>query len=327
VTTVRDATFDVFRRFGMTRIFANPGSTEIAFLTDLPDDLRFVLREAGACREGRPERGRAGRRGAQARPAHRRVRRRGLRPGLRGGRPSAGAVELGGNSALIVLDDVDLEKAVSVGAFGSFNHAGQICMATGRHLVSSTIAADYAAALAEHADHIPVGDPTRDDVGMGPIIDAAQRDKVHRVVTASVDAGAQLRAGGTYEGLFYRPTVLSDVPLTAPAYVQETFGPVAPVVAFADLDQAVTLAAGTEYGLSLGILTRDVMKGLALAERIPSGLMHINDQTVNDEALVPFGGVGESGTGSRHGGAQANLDAFAEVQWVTVRGDLPQYPF
>jgi benzaldehyde dehydrogenase (NAD) len=234
-------------------------------------------------------------------------------------------LELGGNSALIVLDDVDLEKAVSVGAFGSFNHAGQICMATGRHLVSSTIAADYAAALAEHADHIPVGDPTRDDVGMGPIIDAAQRDKVHRVVTASVDAGAQLRAGGTYEGLFYRPTVLSDVPLTAPAYVQEIFGPVAPVVA--ELDQAVTLAAGTEYGLSLGILTRDVMKGLALAERIPSGLVHINDQTVNDEALVPFGGVGESGTGSRHGGAQANLDAFTEVQWVTVRGDLPQYPF
>jgi benzaldehyde dehydrogenase (NAD) len=105
------------------------------------------------------------------------------------------------------------------------------------------------------------------------------------------------------------------------------FGPVAPVVAFSTLDEAVALANGTEYGLSLGILTRDVMKGLALAERIPSGLVHINDQTVNDEALIPFGGVGESGTGSRHGGTQANLDAFTEVQWVTVRGDLPQYPF
>ena len=181
--------------------------------------------------------------------------------------------------------------------------------------------------LAEHADRIPVGDPTRDDVAMGPIIDARQRDNVHRVVTESVDAGAHLRAGGTYEGLFYRPTVLSDVPVTSPAYAQEIFGPVAPVVAFADLDEAVALAGGTEYGLSLGILTRDVMKGLALAERIPSGLVHINDQTVNDEALVPFGGVGESGTGSRHGGSQANLDAFTDVQWVTVRGDLPHYPF
>ena len=236
-------------------------------------------------------------------------------------------LELGGNSALIVLDDVDLEKAVSVGAFGSFNHAGQICMATSRHLVDSRIAADYAAVLAEHAERLPVGDPTRDDVAMGPIIDERQRDNVHRVVTESVDAGAALRAGGTYEGLFYRPTVLSDVPLTAPAYAQEIFGPVAPVVAFSNLDEAVAMANGTEYGLSLGILTRDVMKGLALAERIPSGLVHINDQTVNDEALIPFGGVGESGTGSRHGGTQANLDAFTEVQWVTVRGDLPQYPF
>ena len=236
-------------------------------------------------------------------------------------------LELGGNSALIVLDDVDLEKAVSVGAFGSFNHSGQICMATSRHLVADAIAADYAAALAEHADRIPVGDPTRDDVGMGPIIDAAQRDRIHDVVTASVDAGATLRAGGTYEGLFYRPTVLSEVPLSAPAYAQEIFGPVAPVVPFSSLDEAAALAGGTEYGLSLGILTRDVVKGLGLAERIPSGLVHINDQTVNDEALIPFGGVGESGTGSRHGGAQANLEAFTETQWVTVRGDLPAYPF
>jgi benzaldehyde dehydrogenase (NAD) len=236
-------------------------------------------------------------------------------------------LELGGNSALIVLDDVDLEKAVSVGAMGSFNHAGQICMATSRHLVAVPIAADYAAALAEHANRLPVGDPTRDDVAMGPIIDARQRDNIHRVVTSSVDAGANLAAGGTYEGLFYRPTVLTDVPLTAPAYAEEIFGPVAPVVAFSDLVEAVRLATGTEYGLSLGILTRDVMKGLDLAERIPSGLVHINDQTVNDEALIPFGGVGESGNGSRHGGTQANLDAFTEVQWVTVRGDLPDYPF
>lgn len=192
-------------------------------------------------------------------------------------------LELGGNSALIVLDDVDLEKAVSVGAFGSFNHSGQICMATSRHLVSAKIAEDYAAVLAEHADRLPVGDPTRDDVAMGPIIDSRQRDNIHRVVTGSVEAGARLRAGGTFDGLFYRPTVLSDVPLTAPAYAEEIFGPVAPVVPFASLDEAVELANGTQYGLSLGILTRDVMRGLELAERIPSGLVHINDQTVNDE--------------------------------------------
>ena len=140
-------------------------------------------------------------------------------------------------------------------------------------------------------------------------------------------AGVVGVAGGTYDGLFYRPTVLSEVPLTAPAYAEEIFGPVAPVVSFSGVDEAVRLANSTEYGLSLGILTRDVMKGLEIAERIPSGLVHINDQTVNDEALIPFGGVGESGTGSRHGGTQANLDAFTDVQWVTLRGDLPQYPF
>ena len=236
-------------------------------------------------------------------------------------------LELGGNSALVVLDDVDVEKAVSVGSYGSFVHSGQICMATSRHLVAASIADEYAAALAAHADHLPVGDPMGGDVALGPIIDVKQRDNVHRIVTASVEAGATLAAGGTYEGLFYRPTVLTDVPLTAPAYAEEIFGPVAPVVPFRDLDEAARLAGGTAYGLSLGILTRDVMKGLALAEKVPSGLVHINDQTVNDEALVPFGGVGESGTGARHGGAQANLDAFTDTQWVTMRPDLPHYPF
>jgi benzaldehyde dehydrogenase (NAD) len=113
----------------------------------------------------------------------------------------------------------------------------------------------------------------------------------------------------------------------APAYQQEIFGPVAPVTPFSSLEEVVGLAAGTEYGLSLGILTRDVYAGLELAEKIPAGLVHINDQTVNDEAVAPFGGVGASGTGSRHGGAQANIEAFTETQWVTLRGDLPAYPF
>lgn len=227
------------------------------------------------------------------------------------------------------MNPLSLERSSDggVGAFGSFNHAGQICMATGRHLVAASIADDYGAILAEHANRLPVGDPAGNNVAIGPIIDAKQRDNVHRIVTSSVEQGANLAAGGTFEGLFYRPTVLTDVPLTAPAYAEEIFGPVAPVVPFSSLDEAVRLANGTEYGLSLGILTKDVMKGLALAERIPSGLVHINDQTVNDEALIPFGGVRESGTGSRHGGIEANLDAFTDTQWVTMRGDLPQYPF
>ncbi len=96
---------------------------------------------------------------------------------------------------------------------------------------------------------------------------------------------------------------------------------------FSSLDEAAALAAETEYGLSLGILTRDVMKGLALAQRIPTGIVHINDQTVNDEPNIPFGGVGASGTGSRFGGAAANVEAFTNTRWVTVSGEVPSYPF
>ncbi|MEV3907367.1 benzaldehyde dehydrogenase [Streptomyces canus] len=236
-------------------------------------------------------------------------------------------LELGGNSALIVLDDADLEKAVSAGAFGSFHNAGQVCMASSRHLVHASVAEDYAELLAQHANAAPVGDPAGGQVALGPMIDERQLQAAHSVVTDSVASGARLAAGGTYEGLFYRPTVLADVPLDARAYKEEIFGPVAPVVPFQDLDEAVRLAGDTHYGLSLGILTRDVAKGLALADRIPTGLVHINDQTVNDEATVPFGGVGESGNGSRHGGTVANLEGFTEQQWVTVRGEIPDYPF
>jgi benzaldehyde dehydrogenase (NAD) len=235
-------------------------------------------------------------------------------------------LELGGNSALIVMADVDLEKAVSVGAFGSFMHQGQICMTTGRHLVDSTIAHDYATLLAEHAEHLPVGDPASGQVALGPLIDAKQRDRVHALVRGSVDAGAKLLAGGTYEELFYRPTVLADVPTDSPAYTEEVFGPVAPVVAYGSLEEAIALASASPYGLSLGILSGDGLRALELASKIPTGAIHINDQTVADEAVIPFGGTGSSGNGSRMGGL-SNLDAYTETQWVTAQADLPDYPF
>ena len=236
-------------------------------------------------------------------------------------------LELGGNSALIVLDDVDLERAVSAGAFGSFFHQGQVCMATSRHLVHESIADAYVERLTMTAQHLPVGDGTRADVALGPIIDEHQRDKIHSMVTASVAAGARLTTGGSFDGLFYRPTVLTDVRPGMPVYDNEVFGPVAPIVRFSTLEEAVTLAKGTEYGLALGILSRDISKALALAEKIPSGLVHINDETVNDEPFAPFGGVGASGTGSRFGSADWNIEAFTETQWVTLRGDIAPYPF
>lgn len=236
-------------------------------------------------------------------------------------------LELGGNSPLIILDDADLEAACSAGAFGSFFHQGQVCMASSRHLVQAGVAEKYTEIMTGKAEHLPVGNPATEQVALGPIIDERQRDKVHRLVTASVGAGARLAAGGTYENLFYKPTVLADVPTTAPAYVEEIFGPVAPITTFDTIEDAARMAADTPYGLSVGIITRDVMKGLALAEKIPTGLVHINDQTIVDEAQVPFGGVKQSGAGSRIGGAQANIEAFTESQWVTMRTDVAPYPF
>jgi benzaldehyde dehydrogenase (NAD) len=234
-------------------------------------------------------------------------------------------LELGGNSALVVLDDADIERAVSAAAWGTYLHQGQICMTAGRHLVHEGVADHYVEALAAHANALPVGDPTG-EVALGPLIDEGQRDKVHRLVTSTVDAGARLAAGGTYEGLFYRPTVLDAVRTDMPAYANEVFGPVAPIVRFADEEEAVALAADSAFGLSLSILTADAMRGLALAERIPTGIVHINDQTVNDEAVAPFGGVLDSGTGARFGGS-ANLEAFTDARWITMRGQIPEYPF
>lgn len=236
-------------------------------------------------------------------------------------------LELGGNSALVVLPDADVDQAVTLAAFGSFFHAGQICMTTGRHIVHEAIHDEFVEKLAGRAARLPVGDPFREEVALGPVIDETQRDKIHGLVEATRAAGGRVAAGGEYERLFYRPTVLADVTPSSPAVAQEVFGPVAPVLSFRSDEEAIAIAADTTYGLSLGIVTPDVLRGLALAERIPSGIVHINDQTVNDEANAPFGGLGASGTGSRAGGATANVEAFTETQWVTLRAQPPGYPF
>ncbi|MER6418338.1 benzaldehyde dehydrogenase [Streptomyces sp. NPDC001137] len=235
-------------------------------------------------------------------------------------------LELGGNSAMVVLEDADLDAVISTAAWGSFFHQGQICMTTGRHLVHQSLYEEYVERLAAKADSLAVGDPHREQVHLGPIIDDAQLTKVHGLVEASTSGGAKLAAGGTHDRLFYRPTVLAGVDDHSPAYAEEVFGPVAPVRSFATVDEAAALASAGEYGLSLGIVTRDAARGLDLAERIPTGIVHINDQTVNDEAVAPFGGIAASGTGARFGG-EANLEAFTDVRWTTVRGDVAPYPF
>lgn len=235
-------------------------------------------------------------------------------------------LELGGNNAVVVLPGADLDLAASAGAMGSFFHQGQICMTTGRHVVHQEVYDDYLTKLSERAENLVVGDPSAGPVHLGPIIDEKQLKNVDSIVQETVIAGGSVRAGATHQGLFYRPTVLADLTPQMPAWKDEIFGPVAPVLSVGSVDEAVEMVNASEYGLSVSIIgpVGDAMK---VADRIHSGKVHINEMTVADQAQAPFGGVGASGTGSRFGGAEANIEAFTETQWVTVSPEIPHYPF
>lgn len=236
-------------------------------------------------------------------------------------------LELGGNSAMIVLPGADLAKAASAAAFGSFMHQGQICMATGRHLVHADLYEDYVAALAEKARNLPMGDPKTGTVAIGPMIDRQQLERIDGVVQSAVSGGAQLAAGGSVrDGLFYHPTVLADLSDDHEAWREEIFGPVAPVRSFTTIDEAISLANDSNYGLSISILG-DMGEAMKIADRLESGKVHINEQTVSDEANSPFGGVKDSGNGGRIGGPAANMEAFTELQWLTMRPEIAPYPF
>ena len=235
------------------------------------------------------------------------------------------SLELGGKNSLIVLDDADLDLAVSNAAWGAFLHQGQICMATGRVLVPSRLAKQFIEKLAETADRLPVGDPFREQVTLGPLINQRQADRVLQIVQGSVGAGAGLRAGGTADGLFFRPTVLDEVAPGMRAFEEEIFGPVAPITVYKDEEEAIRLANATDYGLSAGIITSSSAHGMEVAAQLRTGIVHVNDQTVADEPYAPFGGTGASG-GGRHGGP-ANWDAFTHWQWLTMKHSAPRYPF
>jgi benzaldehyde dehydrogenase (NAD) len=245
---------------------------------------------------------------------------------LAGGRLKKVSLELGGNNAFIVLDDADLEAAIAAGAFSSFQFQGQVCFAAGRHIVHESVAGDYVDALRDKAQKLRLGDPYREDVQLGPIVNEKQVKRVDDIVRRSVDGGARLVTGGTYEGLFYQPTVLADVKQDVPAWTDEIFGPVAPVTTFRTDEEALALANASEYGLVGAVYSRSISRGLSIANRIKAGMVHVNDGTLNDEATIPFGGSGLSGNGSRYGG-EANLDNFTEWQWVTVRDEPPTFPF
>ncbi|MFI5689506.1 aldehyde dehydrogenase family protein [Streptomyces sp. NPDC051636] len=236
------------------------------------------------------------------------------------------AVELGGNNAFVVLQDADVEAAAAAGAWGSFVHSGQLCIAVGRHIVHRSIAERYVAALVDKAQRLIVGDPSSSTTQVGPLINERQLMKVRDIVADTVTAGAHVAYGGKAEGLLHWPTVLTDVRPGMRAFDEEIFGPVAVVTVVDDTEEAVSLANATDYGLAAAVYGRSPEAARTVAGRLNAGMVHINDQTVVSEPQLPFGGTGCSGNGGRFGG-RASVEEFTEWRLTTESTPPRRYPY
>ncbi|GAB2688742.1 aldehyde dehydrogenase family protein [Mucilaginibacter koreensis] len=235
------------------------------------------------------------------------------------------ALELGGNNAMIILDDADVDRAVDSAIFGRFMHQGQICMSTNRILVAENIYDEFRDKFVKRAAALPFGDPSDKNTIIGPLIDQKAVKHVQDLIERSVQAGAKLETGGNVHGNVVEPTVLSDVTKDMPIFQEEIFGPAVGLVKFKDDAEALDLANGTQFGLSGALHTRDLQRGIQFAKQVETGMIHINDQSVNDEMNTPFGGEKNSGVG-RFGG-DFILDELTTVQWISVQVEPRKYPF
>lgn len=233
-------------------------------------------------------------------------------------------LELGGSDAMIVLADADIDNAVNAAVFGRYLHQGQVCMSTKRFILERPVAEEFTSRFVARVAALKAGDPADPATAVGPIINATQRDILHRQVQGAVAQGAKIACGGTYEGNVYQPTVLTGIRRDMACFEEELFGPVASLIEADDADDAIALCNQSPYGLSSGVMTRDLQKALDIAERLDTGMVHINDASLHDEPQAPFGGVKDSGYG-RHGGLHC-IEEFTEVKWVTYQKTPRQYP-
>jgi vanillin dehydrogenase len=235
-------------------------------------------------------------------------------------------LELGGKNSVVVLDDADLDYAVNAIAFAAYANSGQICMSADRIVVQRPVAEELTSRLAEKASKLPYGDPRDPGTVIGPLITTAAASRVAGLVDEATSGGAKVRAGGgPADKAVYPPTVLSGVVPEMRIETEEIFGPVCMVLVVDDEDEAIAVANASSYGLTAGVLTEDVRRGLDVARRLRTGIVHINDQSVDDEPQAPFGGVGDSGYG-RFGG-RAALESFTELRWVTLQQGHHPFPF
>ncbi|MFH8339204.1 aldehyde dehydrogenase family protein [Streptomyces sp. AM6-12] len=234
-------------------------------------------------------------------------------------------LELGGNSALVVLDDADLDYAVDAAVFSRFVHQGQVCMAANRVLVDRSVADEFTEKFVAKVRTLKVGDPRDPETVIGPVINSAQANALSGVVEQALAEGATaLVRGGTTNNLV-EPSVLTGVSADSPLLQQEVFGPVVFLVPFDGEEEAVRIVNDTPYGLSGAVHTGDIERGVAFAKRIDTGMFHVNDGTVHDEPIVPFGGEKHSGVGRLNG--ETTLEAFTTVKWISVQHGRSGFPF
>ncbi|MET8539033.1 aldehyde dehydrogenase family protein [Kitasatospora sp. NPDC004799] len=234
-------------------------------------------------------------------------------------------LELGGNSALIVLDDADVDHAVDAAVFSRFVHQGQVCMAANRVLVDRRVEAEFTEKFVAKVASLVVGDPRDPATHIGPLINPVQADALSAQVDQAVAAGATALLRGGTVGSLMAPTVLTGLAEDAPILRNELFGPVVLLVPFDGEDEAVRLANATPFGLSGAVHTANVERGVRLAQRIETGMIHVNGGTIADEPGVPFGGEKNSGVGRLNG--ESTVDAFTTLKWISVQHERAVFPF
>lgn len=234
-------------------------------------------------------------------------------------------LELGGKAPLLVLDDADLDAAVNGAAFGAFANSGQICMSTERIVVDQKIADAFVSRLAAKAQALPLGDPRKGPVVLGSVVDMRTVRRVNELIDDALAKGAKLVCGGKADNTLMPATLLDNVTAAMRIYSEETFAPVKAIVRVDGEEAAIACANDNAFGLSAAVFTADTARGWRVAQRIESGICHINGPTVHDEAQMPFGGVKASGWG-RFGG-RAGIEAFTDLRWITVQTTARHYPF
>lgn len=234
-------------------------------------------------------------------------------------------LELGGNSALIVLEDADMDLAVDAAVFSRFTHQGQICMSANRVIVHRSIYDEFAERFVAKAASLPVGDPRDPDTILGPLINQRQADTLADQVEQGVAEGARPLLRGAINGTLFHPTVLADVTPEMSVAQQELFGPVVCLMPFDTEDEAVDIANNTMFGLSGAVHTKNLDHGVELAKRINTGMIHINDTTIHDEPIIAFGGEKNSGMGRLNG--EWSLNEFTTLKWISVHRGRRQFPY